>query len=82
MDSAIDLTNPPLGSSSPRKDSFFWEGKGLRKCLGSVPGCSKPLFHSVLGQLQKLFLAVPGLLKIVNFASLGDFFRKARAATP
>ena len=41
MDSAIDLTNPPWALLLQEEDSFFWEGKGLRKCLGSVPGWLK-----------------------------------------
>ena len=49
MDSGIDLNPPPPGLLLPEEDSFFWEGKGLRSCLGSVPGWLKPFLHSVLG---------------------------------
>ena len=46
MDSGIDLNPPPpLGLLLPEDDSFFWEGKGLRSCLGLV-----------LGQLKSLLL--------------------------
>ena len=36
MDSGIDLNPPPLGLLLPEDDSFFWEGKGLRSCLGQL----------------------------------------------
>ena len=64
MDSGIDLNPPPPGSSSPGRQFFFWEGKGLRSCLGLV-----------LGQLKSLLLFFfkirqPGF-KFDNFASSG-----------
>ena len=41
MDSGIDLNPPPLGLLLPEDDSFFWEGKGLRSCLGLVLASSR-----------------------------------------
>ena len=59
MDSGIDL-NPPLGLLLLEDDSFFWEGKGLRSCLGLV-----------LGQLKSLLLFSSKRFKFATSLLLG-----------
>ena len=82
MDSGIDLTPPPLGLLLPEDDSFFWEGKGLRSCLGLVLGQLKSLLlfssksDSLASNLQlRFFWAWPAADKLfiwrnVKMASL------------
>ena len=63
MDSGIDLNPPPLGLLLPEDDSFFWEGKGLRSCLGLALASSRAC---------SFFLQNPtAWLQICNFASSG-----------
>ena len=50
MDSGIDLNPPPLGLLLLEEHSFFWEGNGLRSCLGPV-----------LGQLKSMLFLQRGL---------------------
>ena len=82
MDSRIDLNPPPLALLLPEDDSFFWEGKGLRSCLGLVLGQLKSLLlfsskpDSLASNLQlRFFWAWPAADKLfiwrnVKMASL------------
>ena len=79
-DSGIDLNPPPLGLLLPEDDSFFWEGKGLRSCLGLVLASSRAFFssksNSLASNLQlRFFWAWPAADKLfiwrnVKMASL------------